>query len=205
MHLRALNINDAATYHAFRLEGLRLYPDAFRSAYEDDIKKPIEWAQKRIVASSDNPDGFVLGAFDDEASQQLIGATSLETSSARKVKHVAHVLGMLTAPTHTRKGIGSALLQTLIDQARKISYVEQLHLTVTSTNATAIALYERHGFSRDGIERRALKIGTQYFDKLHMSLLLDKYPQGAEFEEQMKAALRIMDEKREALAKLSKL
>lgn len=172
MHIRALNIEDAATYHAFRLEGLKLYPDAFRSAYEDDIKKPIEWAKKRIVPSSDNPNGFVLGVFEDETTQQLIGATSLEASSARKVKHVAHVLGMLVAPAHTRQGIGNALLQDLIDRARTISYVEQLHLTVTSTNSTAIALYERHGFTKDGIERRALKIDEQYFDKLHMSLLL---------------------------------
>ncbi len=172
MHIRALTFDDAAAYQAFRLEGLKQYPDAFRSAYEDDIHKPLAWAQQRIVPSPDNPDGFVLGAFDDAATQPLIAATSLETSTARKVKHVAHVLGMLVAPTHTGKGIGAALLQALIARAQEISYVEQLHLTVTSTNEVAIALYERHGFIRDGIERRALKIGTRYFDKLHISLLL---------------------------------
>jgi RimJ/RimL family protein N-acetyltransferase len=171
MHLRALTIDDAAAYHAFRLEGLRLHPDAFRSAYEDDAKKPVEWAQKRIAPASDNPHGFALGAF-DEATHQLIGATSLETSASRKVKHVAHVLGMFVSPAHTGKGIGASLLQALIAKAQLIPELEILHLTVTSSNESAIALYERHGFTRDGIERRALKIGAQYFDKLHMSRLL---------------------------------
>jgi RimJ/RimL family protein N-acetyltransferase len=204
MHIRILTINDAVAYHSFRLEGLRLYPDAFRSAYEDDVKKPLAWAQKRIVPSSDNPDGFVLGAF-DEADDQLIGATSLETSAALKVKHCAHVLGMLVAPAHAGKGIGGELLKALINKASAISYVEQLHLTVTSTNATAIALYEHHGFTHDGIERRALKIGEQYFDKLHMSCLLEKNQRDEEFEAQMKVARKIMDENYDVLAALSKL
>jgi RimJ/RimL family protein N-acetyltransferase len=204
MHLRALTLDDAAAYHAFRLEGLRLYPDAFRSAYEDDLKKPLEWAQKRIAPSSDNPHGFVHGAF-DEATQQLIGATSLETTPSRKVKHVAHILGMLVAPAHARKGIGAALLQALIVKAKIIPELELLHLTVTSTNETAIALYERHGFTRDGVERRALKIGEQYFDKLHMSRMLEVNQHDEEFEAQMKVARKVMDENRNALAALAKL
>ncbi len=173
MSLRSLTVDDAAAYHAFRLEGLRWYPDAFRSAYEDDVLKPIEWARRRIAASKDNPHGFVLGAFEDQAYHSLIGAIALDTTYARKIRHVAHVMGMLVAPAHVGKGIGAALLRALIDRAKTIDSLEQLHLTVTASNASAIALYERHGFTRDGLERRAMKVGDEYFDKLYMSRYLD--------------------------------
>lgn len=201
--IRPLTVDDAANYHAFRLEGLRLYPDAFRSSYEDDIHKPLAWAQKRIASSSENPHGIALGAF-DEASHQLIGTIVLETTARRKLRHVADVVGMLVAPSHSGKGVGSALLYALIAQAQGIPELELLHLTVTSTNESAIRLYERNGFEREGIERHVMKIGEQYFDKLHMSLELDIKQDDLSFEEQMKVAREVMAERREALAKLAK-
>jgi len=44
--------------------------------------------------------------------------------------------------------------------------------TVTAGNASAVQLYERLGFVRYGTLRRALRIGTEYHDKLHMALML---------------------------------
>ena len=47
-----------------------------------------------------------------------------------------------------------------------------LTLTVTAENASAVRLYERHGFAGYGTLRRAIKVGGRYHDKLHMALVL---------------------------------
>lgn len=50
--------------------------------------------------------------------------------------------------------------------------MELLYLTVTSTNAGAIRLYERAGFRSYGTEPGSMKIGQRSFDKLMMVLAL---------------------------------
>lgn len=53
-------------------------------------------------------------------------------------------------------GVGSALLEAVIDLAREFGY-EQLELSVSSENARGIALYERFGFERAGAIERAFR------------------------------------------------
>jgi ribosomal protein S18 acetylase RimI-like enzyme len=62
-------------------------------------------------------------------------------------------------------------MSALLSAARSV--VEQVTLSVTAENATAIALYERFGFRRYGIEPRALKTPAGYSDEILMVLFLD--------------------------------
>ncbi|MDE2047115.1 MAG: GNAT family N-acetyltransferase [Betaproteobacteria bacterium] len=170
MHIRRLGADDAAAYHAFRLDALRRHPEAFRSDAADEAAKPASWAVARLLPSADNPHGFALGAFD--ADGRMAGTVVLETTARLKLRHRADVLGMVVAPALAGQGVGGLLLQRLVAQARQVPHLELLHLTVTHGNARAIALYERHGFVRDGVERAVMKIGAQYHDKQHMTLAL---------------------------------
>jgi RimJ/RimL family protein N-acetyltransferase len=171
--IRPLTAEDAPRYHAFRLEGLRRYPHAFRSSYEDEAQKPASWAVARLAASPANPHGFALGAFDGA---ELVGTIVLETTARAKLRHCADVIGMLVDERYAGRGVGAALLHQLVARARAIAGLESLHLTVTDGNDRAIALYERFGFEREGVERRVLKLGGRYYDKLHMRLDLRHQP-----------------------------
>ena len=50
--------------------------------------------------------------------------------------------------------------------------IEEIRLSVVTTNAEAVRLYAKAGFSVYGLERRALKIDGRYYDELLMSLPL---------------------------------
>jgi len=186
MNIRQLGHADAIAYRALRLRMLALYPDAFTSTYEDDMKKPLAWIGERLEPGTSAPDDFVLGAFvpagresrntngagqrtPDEA---LVGAIGLSVESRRKQRHKGLVFGMYVAPEHASKGIGRALLEACLARARTIDRLEILELSVTATNERARRLYEAAGFAVYGVEDRALKIGDAYFAKAHMIMPL---------------------------------
>ena len=99
----------------------------------------------------------------------MVGAIGCERELRRKVQHIGHVIGMMVRAEARRRGIGSRLLEACIAEARHAG-VEMLTLTVTAGNASAVRLYERHGFVSYGTLRRALKVEATYHDKLHMVL-----------------------------------
>ena len=72
-----------------------------------------------------------------------------------------------------REGIGHFLMESLIRLSEERG-VTTIHLEVRVGNETAIRLYERMGFSRDGIRKR------YYTDPTEDALLMTRHPQGME-------------------------
>jgi RimJ/RimL family protein N-acetyltransferase len=165
--IRQLTDADALAYHELRLRGLREHPEAFTSSFEEESRKPLDWAQKRLAHSPEAPYNFVLGALSDAG---LIGIVGVSVEPRAKIQHKGTVFGMYVAPEHAGRGVGQRLLTACIQRARRIPGLEQLQLTVTEGNARAKTLYEKAGFRAFGLERNALKIGERYFHKCHMTL-----------------------------------
>lgn len=170
MQIRVLTLRDAGPYRELRLRMLREHPDAFTSSYEEDSQKPLSWIERRIVAGDDSPHDFVLGAFTGEG--YLVGTVGLAVDTRAKERHKARLFGMYVASEASANGVGRALLSQCLERARTIPRLEQIHLTVTSTNARAVRLYEAAGFRAFGLEERAIKVGTTYYPKTHMVIYL---------------------------------
>jgi RimJ/RimL family protein N-acetyltransferase len=171
MQIRALTLPDAPAYRELRLRMLREHDDAFTSSFDEDAQKPLSWIEKRIVAGSDSPHDFVLGAFDD--SGELVGTVGLAVEPRTKERHKARLFGMYVATEATARGIGRALLERCLDQGRRIPGLEQVNLTVTATNDRAVRLYRAAGFAPFGLEERAIKVAGAYHPKTHMVLYFD--------------------------------
>jgi ribosomal protein S18 acetylase RimI-like enzyme len=165
--IRPLAEADASAYQELRLRALREHPDAFTSSYEEDRTRPLAWARSRIVPSAEAPHNFVLGAF---AQGKLVGILGMSVEPRIKIRHKGYVFGMYVAPEHAGRGVGRQLMTFCIARAAGIPVLEQLHLTVTESNARARSFYEQAGFRSFGVERNAVKIGERYFDKCHMVL-----------------------------------
>jgi ribosomal-protein-alanine N-acetyltransferase len=66
--------------------------------------------------------------------------------------HEAYIQTIAVAPAMQGRGIGTALLTTLIDEAARRG-VAHLDLEVRADNETAQRLYERHGFTQIAVRR----------------------------------------------------
>jgi ribosomal-protein-alanine N-acetyltransferase len=68
------------------------------------------------------------------------------------VPHEAYIQTIAVAPAMQGRGIGTALLTTLIDEATRRG-VGHLDLEVRADNNSAQRLYERHGFTKIAVRR----------------------------------------------------
>ena len=168
MQIRRLVAADARDYRDTRNLGLREFPDAFTTAYEEGLATPPERLIPRFGGGAS--DDFVLGAFPEQGT--LAGYAGFQREPRFKNRHKGTLIGMYVLPAFRRQQLGRLLLERLIDEARALQGMERLNLTVTQTNEGARALYLRAGFVTFGVEKSALKTGGRYYDKEHMVLVL---------------------------------
>ena len=69
------------------------------------------------------------------------------------------------------RGVGTALMAALTEQADRWLGLRRIELTVWTDNAAAIALYERFGFEREGLHRAFALRDGEYVDALAMARL----------------------------------
>jgi len=165
MIIRRLSPLDAEAYLDIRLEGLKNTPEAFGSSYEEEKDHPVEKYKLRFQSN----DSFTLGAFEDN---QLDGVVTLVKEKLLKLQHKATIIAMYVSPEKRGLGIGKALMVEVINAANDMEGLEQICLTVVTTNKPARNLYASLGFDVFGTEKRALKVDDTYFNEEHMVLLL---------------------------------
>ncbi|MFT8320465.1 MAG: GNAT family N-acetyltransferase [Bacillus sp. (in: firmicutes)] len=168
MYIRELTAKDAKSYWQLRLKTLRQNPNSFLVTIEEEENKaqPI----KKAIMQLKDPTRLTFGAF---YNNQLIGAITLQKEVFIKIKHKGSVLSFFVEKDFRGNGIGRGLLQKIISTANEYQ-IEQLLLSVVSTNERAIQLYQSIGFTSIGTEKRALKVDNQYFDEQHMVLFLNE-------------------------------
>lgn len=100
----------------------------------------------------------------------IVGWCDVVPKGPRGFSHVG-VLGMGVRREWRRHGVGRRLLEDCLVLARAAG-LEKIELEVFSDNAGAIALYESHGFTREGLKVRSRKLEGRYQDVLLMALWL---------------------------------
>ncbi|OCJ43179.1 GNAT family N-acetyltransferase [Agrobacterium rubi] len=83
-------------------------------------------------------------------------------------------LGMGIIPGYRGRGLGARLMAAALEQARDAGFI-RIELSVHANNAPAIALYEKVGFIKEGIQRRSVLIDGAYIDTVNMALMLDEH------------------------------
>jgi putative acetyltransferase len=106
---------------------------------------------------------------------EIVGSAGLHpVSVALRRRHVVG-LGIGVSGAAQGQGVGTALMQALIDYADRWAQVLRIELTVYTDNLRAIRLYERYGFRHEGTHRAyALRDGV-YAD-VHAMARLHPHP-----------------------------
>lgn len=95
--------------------------------------------------------GYYLAARADDTGE-LIGYAGLAVVGRRLGEFEASVHTIGVEPDFQGQGAGTALLRMLLARADEL--LAPVFLEVRTDNTSAIALYERHGFTRVGLRKR---------------------------------------------------
>ena len=160
--VRRLTAEDAKAFRAIRLEALNNHPEAFGASYEDEQGLALDCFADRLENNA------VFGAFRDG---ELMGTAAFAALKSPKERHKGILWGMYLREPARGSGLAQALVERVIGHAR--GEVELLHLTVVTANERALRLYRGLGFETYGTEKKALKVGQDYYDEALLVRHLD--------------------------------
>ncbi|HTK07111.1 MAG TPA: GNAT family N-acetyltransferase [Ktedonobacteraceae bacterium] len=165
MFVRKLTENDLEAVWTLRLQSVKDHPEVFSLTYEETLAQGKEPILQRLRQRDSM---FYVGAFEEG----LVGMARFSRGDGLKLQHQGSIASVYVLPAKRGHGIGRALMQELIAQAKQLDGLEQLHLSVLTTNHAARRLYESFGFAVYGTAPRVIKFAEQYLDEDLMMLYL---------------------------------
>ncbi|MBD9447161.1 GNAT family N-acetyltransferase [Rhizobium sp. RHZ01] len=122
---------------------------------------------------------FVLGMIDKGNPQfvaldegRVVGWCDI-TRHFRPTQSHRGSLGMGIIPGYRGNRLGRRLMEAALNAATDVGLI-RIELFVHTDNARAIALYDRVGFRREGVERRGTLIDGRFIDSIRLALMLDE-------------------------------
>jgi len=153
--IRHVREPDLPAYKALRDVMLAGHPEAFTSDAETELRRDAASYRPRLSGGAGGASLFTLGAWLDT---RLVGAISAERESRAKVRHIAHIVGMMVSDEMQGQGVGRLLLDCALRLLQGDPSLDRVVLSVTASNGPALRLYERCGFVRYGRLEGAIKL-----------------------------------------------
>lgn len=169
MTVRILTPDDAEAFAALRLLGLEQHPEAFATSADDWRQAPASRAVAQLAPTEVAAGRFVVGAFDDAQGDagraRLVGLIGIRREARASVRHKASVWGLFVRPESRRRGLGGALLDAALVEARRNEGLAYLRIVLTIPNEPAERLLASRGFVRYGVETGGLRTDSRAHDQ----------------------------------------
>ena len=108
--------------------------------------------------------------FVSELDGKLIGFLGSTIFFPQKMSHTANFV-MAVLSEYRNLGVGTSLLASA-EQWLRDEHVLRLEMTVMAHNSKAISFYNKNGFSKEGIRKRAIKMNGSFYDEYYMAKFL---------------------------------
>lgn len=132
---------------------LRRMPGVF----ENILGIPSEGVKRNedyILNMDSNQHSFVAIIKAQSGEEIIIGSAGLAVNSNHRRRHSGS-MGIMIHKDYQNMGVGTALMEAIIDIADNWLMLVRVELTVFEDNERAIHLYEKFGFRKEGIKQLA--------------------------------------------------
>lgn len=130
---------------------------------------PLNAAEQAVAIgkTEGDPTNLMLLATEN---QRIVGIATIGSSSKAKFRHSGE-LGIVVAQSHWHRGIGSKMMELLLEQLRSNGITTRVFLSTRADNP-AVSLYKKFGFAEEGRGKNAVLEGSTYHDLIWMSMML---------------------------------
>ncbi|WP_159090910.1 GNAT family N-acetyltransferase [Aquimarina aquimarini] len=162
--IREAVAQDAEQLLALKLEYISLSNTIPLFDYE--YANTTEEETEHIQNFHKHPNSLLLVA---EYNGELIGNIDLTASWRKKMQHTA-MIGMGIHTKWHNQGIGTLLIQNVLEWSKEKSSLSVIWLEVYASNLTGIALYKKMGFKINGSIPKFFLEAGKYIDKTCMHI-----------------------------------
>lgn len=111
---------------------------------------------------------FAAVAHLPDGSERTVGICGLDVYPQARMRHSAS-LGIMVHKDYQSMGVGTKLVQAVLDAADNWLMLVRVELTVFTDNTKAISLYEKMGFVKEGVKKKGSIRAGAYEDEYYMA------------------------------------
>ena len=104
---------------------------------------------------------------------EIAGLVNVTADQRKRVRHIGDLF-IVIGKKYWNNGLGSLLLEEVVEWAQASGILRRLQLTVQTRNQAAVHLYQKNGFVIEGRQERGAYIGEgEFIDVYLMGRLID--------------------------------
>ena len=104
---------------------------------------------------------------------EIAGLVNITADQRKRVRHIGDLF-IVIGQKYWNNGLGSLLLEEVVEWAQASGILRRLQLTVQTRNQAAVYLYQKHGFVIEGRQERGAYIEEgEFIDVYLMGRLID--------------------------------
>jgi len=107
-----------------------------------------------------------------EVEGKIVGNLNFSGGLRPRIRHIGE-FGVSVLKEYWGQGIGTKLINYLIEWCKQSGVIRKINLRVRSDNYSAIYMYKKLGFNEEGVVTREFLIKNKFYDCLSMGLLID--------------------------------
>lgn len=163
IHIRPAEIKDAVQLAAI---AEIIIKEGYGLATPEEADCSVKRYKKGVKEAMKNPHNqfFICALIQEE----VVGSLFFKRSHPQKYRHHGS-FGMSLNPSFRNLGIGSLLLEHLLQWAENQSDLHKVTLEVLAQNERAIHLYHKHGFYEEGRLKKHVYFRRSYEDLVLMA------------------------------------
>lgn len=153
-------------YKTLRLHALMQDPYAFGRTYEEDAMLPDAVWKQQLKDAQEGKTSYMLFA---ERAGILVGMSGAIIDEGAITQHRAKIISVYVAPESRDKGIGSQLLNALLEKLSNDPRIVIVYLLVNEHQESALKLYQTANFKQVGTFENAFAHKGQYHSAVYLS------------------------------------
>ncbi|WP_461813075.1 GNAT family N-acetyltransferase [Faecalimonas sp.] len=141
---------------------------SYLSFEKDEYPLDVEAQRENIKETNESSINEMLLAVVDG---KIVGIGTINSSHKIKSRHCGE-LGIVVARAYQGKGIGTSIINQLIDWAKQNGTTTRIQLDTRKDNELAVKLYKKLGFELEGCLKNSTLLDGKYYDLYVMGMMI---------------------------------